>query len=70
MDVVGLLGERYLWVDCLCIVQDDQESLYNQVNNMASIFGDACVTIIAAQGTSAHCGLRGLPNISAGRDLP
>ncbi|CZR67481.1 uncharacterized protein PAC_17380 [Phialocephala subalpina] len=58
--VVRLLGERFLWVDALCIVQDDEVSKHNDILNMGSIYTLASATIIAAQGTNAHCGLVGL----------
>ena len=64
-----LLKERYLWVDALCIVQDDEQMKYDQINNMASIFANSCITIIAAEGEDANHGLRGLRGISKPRML-
>jgi hypothetical protein len=69
ISVVGLLEERYLWVDALCIVQDDESTRHDQLNNMASIFAAATVTIIAMQGPDANYGLRGLRGISQPRNL-
>jgi len=71
MDAIKLLGtihERYLWVDCLCIVQDDFGSLQHELNSMASIYANARFTIIAADGKDANHGLRGLRGISEPRD--
>lgn len=45
--VVGWLGERYLWVDRVCIVQDDAETL-SQVSRMDHVYAGAHLTIIAA----------------------
>lgn len=45
--LVQKCGERYLWVDCLCIVQDS-ESARDQVDNMGEIYSGAHLTIIAA----------------------
>jgi hypothetical protein len=42
IDVVRLLGERYLWVDSLCIVQDDGENLGVELNRMARIYATSC----------------------------
>jgi hypothetical protein len=69
ISVVGLLEERYLWVDALCIVQDDESTRHDQLNNMASIFATASVTIIAMQGSDANYGLRGLRGISQPRKV-
>lgn len=67
--LLGLLEERYLWVDVICIVQDDDEARHDQIKNMASIFTNATVTIIAMQGADANYGLRGLRDISEPRNL-
>jgi hypothetical protein len=53
------LGFRYLWVDSLCIIQDDWENKFNDINQMASIYGCASITIAAADGSDASHGLRG-----------
>ena len=67
--LIGLLEERYLWVDALCIVQDDEETRHEQIINMTSIFANACLTIITNQGNDAQFGLRGLRGISQLRSL-
>jgi len=60
MFVVAAIGERYLWVDCLCIVQDDAEELKRNIHSMDRIFLAASLTIVAASGNNANCGLPGL----------
>jgi Heterokaryon incompatibility protein (HET) len=47
-------------VDSLCIVQDDETTKTDYLNNMASIYAHATVTIIAAQGANADAGIRGI----------
>lgn len=42
------LGERYLWVDRLCIVQDDAQSKHHQICAMDKVYSLATFTIIAA----------------------
>ena len=61
------LGERYLWVDKLCIIQDDVQSQQVQIDAMDAIYGMAIFTIIAAiEGTriSGLPGVRGRPRCS------
>ncbi|GAB1317812.1 hypothetical protein MFIFM68171_08022 [Madurella fahalii] len=54
------LGYRYLWVDRLCIVQDDEPHKQQQLAAMAAIYANSSITIIAAQGGDAQ----GLPGAS------
>jgi hypothetical protein len=60
MEVVRLLGERYLWVDSLCIVQDDEESTQQCLDDMAAIYANAVLTIKAVEGNDANHGLHGI----------
>ncbi|KAK7718972.1 hypothetical protein SLS63_010295 [Diaporthe eres] len=57
-----LLGERYLWVDSLCIVQDDEESQNEHLDRMASIYAYANAVIIPIGGKHAESGIPGLRN--------
>lgn len=50
MEVCRQLGERYLWVDSLCIIQDDENDILSSVEAMASIYSEAHFVIIAAHG--------------------
>ncbi|KAF7538221.1 hypothetical protein G7Z17_g12676 [Cylindrodendrum hubeiense] len=70
MRLVPILGERYLWVDSLCIVQDDEDSLRQHISQMSTIFENATFAIIAAHGKDASSGLPGLRNVSKPRTLP
>lgn len=54
------LGERYLWVDSLCIIQDDSKSKHENIKSMKQVYWDAAFTIIAASGEHADCGLPGV----------
>lgn len=67
MQLVRALDERYLWVDALCIAQDDEEHLAEQLRLMGAIYASATLTIVAAEG-SAEYGLRGLAGISRPRN--
>lgn len=54
-----MLEQRYLRVDSLCIVSDDVTDQATQIPQMASIYGHALLTIIAAAGEYADHGLTG-----------
>ncbi|KAH7074179.1 heterokaryon incompatibility protein-domain-containing protein [Paraphoma chrysanthemicola] len=54
--VARSLSIKYLWVDALCIVQDDTLDVSGQIGAMAGIYGNAYVTIVAS---SASCASEG-----------
>ncbi|KAI9661044.1 MAG: hypothetical protein M1821_009371 [Bathelium mastoideum] len=60
MEVVRAIGKRFLWVDSLCIQQDDDNEKKRQIAQMDRIYGHAVVTIVAADGHSADSGLLGI----------
>lgn len=45
---------RHIWVDCLCIVQDDPAEVAMEIDRMSDIYQGAVVTILAA--SSRSCG--------------
>ncbi len=53
VNLVRLLGLRYLWVDSICIVQDSQADMQDQFPKMGQIYGNALLTIVAADGDDA-----------------
>lgn len=60
--LTSVLGERYLWVDTLCIVHGDR-STSEQLSLMGSFYASAVVVIVAADGDARDgiAGLRGVP---------
>ncbi|KAF7510751.1 hypothetical protein GJ744_006117 [Endocarpon pusillum] len=57
---VYLIGEKYLWVDVLCLVQDDKNSMKEGIQLMNFVYENALATIVAADGSNPHAGLRRL----------
>ncbi|KAF2248522.1 HET-domain-containing protein [Trematosphaeria pertusa] len=60
IEVVRLIGKRYLWVDTLCIVQDDDSDKQQQLPIMDRIYSCAELVIVAAAGQDARAGLPGV----------
>ena len=58
--LVAALNERYLWVDSLCIVQDDRAFTQQQILRMNTTYGHAMLTIVALSGKDANAGLPGI----------
>ncbi|OAA79844.1 Heterokaryon incompatibility [Akanthomyces lecanii RCEF 1005] len=67
MQLTSRIGERYLWVDALCIDQADAGHTKRQLQAMAAIYSSAIVTIISADGDS-NVGIPGLQGSSAPRE--
>jgi hypothetical protein len=54
------LRERYLWIDRLCIVQDNADDKQRQIEAMGHIYSAAKLVIIAAHGNGARFGIPGV----------
>lgn len=63
MLLVSRLDERYLWVDSLCIMQDDAENKHDQIALMDVIYQKSILTLVAVSGKNAGAGL---PGVAAG----
>ena len=60
MSLVRSLGERLLWIDAICIVQDDDSQKRRDIPNMDIVYGRAYATIVALHGDNADAGLPGV----------
>ncbi|PMD43730.1 HET-domain-containing protein [Hyaloscypha variabilis F] len=59
-----LIGIDFLWVDRLCIVQDDKNMVHDQIGAMGKIFKNSYLTIICADGEDVNHGLPGVDDAS------
>ncbi|KFA45491.1 hypothetical protein S40293_10281 [Stachybotrys chartarum IBT 40293] len=60
IDLTRAIGETYLWVDALCIVQDDPHSKSLYIPRMNHIYGNAQMTLVALNAKSASSPLPGV----------
>lgn len=58
--LVRELGQKYLWIDAICIDQSDPTDKGEIVSKMDAIYGAAYLTIVAADGEDSNAGLRRL----------
>jgi hypothetical protein len=61
IEVCKSTGERYLWVDSLCIIQDeDDPTKASNISHMGQIYGEAIFTIVAGDAEDADAGMLGV----------
>ncbi|KAK8197966.1 heterokaryon incompatibility protein-domain-containing protein [Phyllosticta capitalensis] len=63
MTVCQHLGQKYLWVDRLCILQDDDDASGQkkvQIEHMGDIYHHVFATLVAVTGIDARSGLCGV----------
>lgn len=70
MEFVKQLGEKFLWVDALCIIEDDSSTKQRMIDHMNVIYANAYATLFAASGDNAHVGLPGVSPSSRTIDQP
>ncbi|KAF2846576.1 HET-domain-containing protein [Plenodomus tracheiphilus IPT5] len=63
------LDQKYLWIDSLCIIQDDGKDWSQQAAAMASIYGGSHVTLAAASSADSNQGCRTRPREAGMRKL-
>ncbi|KAI1269030.1 HET-domain-containing protein [Xylariaceae sp. FL1019] len=51
------LGCRFIWIDSLCIIQDDADDWKREATRMADIYGNAFVTLAAVKSVDSDGGL-------------
>ncbi|QDS72641.1 hypothetical protein FKW77_002398 [Venturia effusa] len=59
--ITRMLGVQYLWIDSLCIIQDDPTDWQKEAAQMASIYGEAYLTISADNSVDGNGGCYCVP---------
>lgn len=54
--VTRSLEMRYIWIDALCIIQDSAEDMMKELANMANVYENASITLVAASAAGADEG--------------
>ncbi|KAI1753788.1 heterokaryon incompatibility protein-domain-containing protein [Xylaria castorea] len=60
IDFVRSVGCRYIWIDQLCLIQDDDNDRGTGIHAMDLVYEQAYFTIVAGSGTDADSGLPGV----------
>ena len=55
--VTRALGFQYLWIDALCLVQDDPDDWSREAASMQQVYSNATLTIAPLTGTTSDAGL-------------
>ncbi|MBE3047786.1 HET domain-containing protein [Candidatus Bathyarchaeota archaeon] len=61
--LVKLMGEKFIWTDRLCLVQDDQDDMQRGIQKMDLVYEGSVLCVVAAAGVD---GDGGLPGVHAG----
>ncbi|KAJ4385961.1 hypothetical protein N0V85_007938 [Neurospora sp. IMI 360204] len=67
VDVTRQLGQRYLWIDSLCIVQDDEEDWAREAGLMAKVYSQAYCTLAALSAHDSSEGLQLVEDVQGSR---
>ncbi|KXH66128.1 HET domain-containing protein [Colletotrichum salicis] len=50
------MGTEYIWIDALCIIQDDAEDWAKEAALIFAVYRHATLTVVAAAGDTSHSG--------------
>ncbi|KAK8236004.1 heterokaryon incompatibility protein-domain-containing protein [Phyllosticta capitalensis] len=63
VNFVRRLGERYIWIDSLCIMQDSTEDWTEESGKMTSIYQNSIITIAATKSDNSSGGCFSTPDV-------
>lgn len=58
------LGFKYIWIDALCITQDDHDDWTKEAANMCRIYSEASLTIVASRSDGSDTSIFGTQKFS------
>lgn len=61
------IGLRYIWIDALCILQDDAADKAAIISQMGNIYGNSTLTIVASTNVEPRDGLPGIGRTARSR---
>ena len=56
-NMTRLLGLRYIWIDSMCIMQDNADDWAREASQMSTVYGHSSLNILAASATDSGPGL-------------
>lgn len=56
LEITFQLGLKYLWIDSLCIIQDDLQDWRHEGSRMSDIYSGAYITLAAVSASTSHEG--------------
>jgi hypothetical protein len=62
IDFTASMRHQYLWIDSLCIVQDNEQTKHIQLERMAHIYENAIITLVACSGQNSNSPLLESPS--------
>lgn len=65
IEITRSLGIEYIWIDSLCIIQDDPEDWLREAEKMKTVYGNSYLNISATHAVDSHGGLFVSSNLGA-----
>lgn len=59
MKVAQKLDIKYIWIDCLCIIQDSEEDLNHELAKMGDIYANSAITIAGPASPNSEASFLG-----------
>lgn len=70
VDLARRLDFRYIWIDALCIIQDDENDWKAEAATMCDVFSRAAITIVACRSDGSSGGIFGAQKYGSCTQIP